>query len=121
MRPRSPNTVRPTIIGLILAPGGRVVAVPLVALDLPLRILVWDDGNGTSISFTAPCEAGIRSRVSRRRSSEDRRERRAGIAERLTGRVGRYISGALDKTSGAPRHDGGRARPEGGTTVTTER
>jgi uncharacterized protein (DUF302 family) len=32
-----------------------MVAVPLVALDLPLRVLVWDDGNGTSISFTAPC------------------------------------------------------------------
>jgi uncharacterized protein (DUF302 family) len=31
-----------------------MVAVPLIALDLPLKILVWDDGNGTNISFTAP-------------------------------------------------------------------
>jgi uncharacterized protein (DUF302 family) len=29
-------------------------AVPLVALDLPLRLLIWDDGGQTKVSYTDP-------------------------------------------------------------------
>jgi uncharacterized protein (DUF302 family) len=29
-------------------------ASPLVALDLPLKILVWDDGEQTKVSYTTP-------------------------------------------------------------------
>ena len=31
-----------------------MVAAPLAALDLPLKVLVWDDGDQTKISYTAP-------------------------------------------------------------------
>lgn len=32
-----------------------MVAAPLAALDLPLKVLVWDDGNGVvSVSYNAP-------------------------------------------------------------------
>jgi len=36
--------------------GGTPVmdAVPLAALDLPLKVLVWDDGGQTKISYTDP-------------------------------------------------------------------
>jgi uncharacterized protein (DUF302 family) len=29
-------------------------AAPLVALDLPLKVLVWDDGGRTKLAYTAP-------------------------------------------------------------------
>jgi uncharacterized protein (DUF302 family) len=31
-----------------------MVAAPLAALDLPLKILVWDDDSQTRVSYTAP-------------------------------------------------------------------
>jgi uncharacterized protein (DUF302 family) len=31
-----------------------MAATPLVALDLPLKVLVWDDGGETDVSYTAP-------------------------------------------------------------------
>jgi uncharacterized protein (DUF302 family) len=31
-----------------------MVAAPLAALDLPLKILVWDEGGQTRVSYTAP-------------------------------------------------------------------
>jgi len=31
-----------------------MVAAPLVALDLPLKVLVWADGGQTKVSYTAP-------------------------------------------------------------------
>jgi uncharacterized protein (DUF302 family) len=31
-----------------------MVASPLAALDLPLKILIWDDGGDTRITYTAP-------------------------------------------------------------------
>jgi uncharacterized protein (DUF302 family) len=31
-----------------------MVAAPLAALDLPLKVLVWDDGSTTKVSYTAP-------------------------------------------------------------------
>ena len=35
-------------------------AAPLAALDLPLKILVWDDDGQTRVSYTAPAEIGAR-------------------------------------------------------------
>ena len=29
-------------------------AAPLAALDLPLKVLVWADGDGTNVSYVAP-------------------------------------------------------------------
>lgn len=37
-----------------------MVAHPLAALDLPLKILVWDDGGETKISYTATSELASR-------------------------------------------------------------
>jgi uncharacterized protein (DUF302 family) len=31
-------------------------AAPLVALDLPLKVLVWDDGDQTKLSYDGPHE-----------------------------------------------------------------
>jgi uncharacterized protein (DUF302 family) len=31
-----------------------MLAAPLAALDLPLKVLVWDDAGGTRVSYTAP-------------------------------------------------------------------
>ena len=46
-------------------------AAPLAALDLPLKILVWDDDGQTRVSYTAPAELGAR----------------YGLTEGLTGRL----------------------------------
>ena len=35
-------------------------AAPLAALDLPLKVLVWDDDGQTRVSYTAPAELGAR-------------------------------------------------------------
>ena len=35
-------------------------AAPLAALDLPLKILVWDEGGQTRVSYTAPSELAAR-------------------------------------------------------------
>ena len=35
-------------------------AAPLAALDLPLKILVWADGQQTRVSYTAPAELAAR-------------------------------------------------------------
>jgi uncharacterized protein (DUF302 family) len=35
-------------------------AEPLAALDLPLKILVWDDDGQTRVSYTAPSELAAR-------------------------------------------------------------
>ena len=36
-------------------------AVPLAALDLPLKVLVWADGDrGTQVSYTAPAALAAR-------------------------------------------------------------
>jgi uncharacterized protein (DUF302 family) len=40
-----------------------MAAHPLVALDLPLKVLVWDDGGQTKINYTAPDELANRHRV----------------------------------------------------------
>ncbi|HUE28267.1 MAG TPA: DUF302 domain-containing protein [Solirubrobacteraceae bacterium] len=35
-------------------------AAPLAALDLPLKVLVWRDGEQTKVSYTAPSELAAR-------------------------------------------------------------
>ena len=35
-------------------------AAPLAALDLPLKVLVWDDGGQTKLSYHAPAELAAR-------------------------------------------------------------
>jgi uncharacterized protein (DUF302 family) len=37
-----------------------MVAAPLAALDLPLKVLVWQDGDQTKLSYTAPRELAAR-------------------------------------------------------------
>jgi uncharacterized protein (DUF302 family) len=37
-----------------------MVAAPLAALDLPLKVLVWDDGAQTKVSYTAPAALAAR-------------------------------------------------------------
>jgi uncharacterized protein (DUF302 family) len=35
-------------------------AVPLAALDLPLKVLVWDDAGQTKVTYVAPAELAAR-------------------------------------------------------------
>jgi uncharacterized protein (DUF302 family) len=37
-----------------------MVAAPMAALDLPLKVLVWDDGGRTKVSYTDPAEIARR-------------------------------------------------------------
>jgi uncharacterized protein (DUF302 family) len=37
-----------------------MVAAPLAGLDLPLRVLVWEDGHQTKVSYTAPAALAAR-------------------------------------------------------------
>jgi uncharacterized protein (DUF302 family) len=37
-----------------------MVAEPLAALDLPLKVLIWSDGDQTKVSYTAPSALGAR-------------------------------------------------------------
>jgi uncharacterized protein (DUF302 family) len=37
-----------------------MAAVPLAALDLPLKVLIWADGPQTKVSYTAPDELAAR-------------------------------------------------------------
>ena len=48
--------LRPTTLVIFGNPaaGTAVDAVPLSALDLPLKILVWADGDQTKVSYPAP-------------------------------------------------------------------
>lgn len=45
--------------------GGTPVmqAAPLAALDLPLKVLVWDDGGQTRLTYTAPAALAARYQV----------------------------------------------------------
>jgi uncharacterized protein (DUF302 family) len=48
-----------------------MVAAPLAALDLPLKVLVWADGDQTKVSYTAPVALAAR----------------YGLSDELTGRL----------------------------------
>jgi uncharacterized protein (DUF302 family) len=51
-----------------------MAAVPLAALDLPLKVLVWADADGTKLSYTAPAALAARYGL-----SEELASRLAGI------------------------------------------
>ena len=47
------------------APGTPVmVAAPLAALDLPLKVLIWDDAGQTKVTYVAPAELAARYQLS---------------------------------------------------------
>jgi uncharacterized protein (DUF302 family) len=48
------------IFGSPLAGTAVMVAAPLSALDLPLKVLVWADAEQTKVSYTSPDELGAR-------------------------------------------------------------
>lgn len=48
------------IFGSPLAGTPVMEAVPEAALDLPLKVLVWDDGGMTKVGYTAPDELAER-------------------------------------------------------------
>ena len=41
-----------------------MVSAPLVALDLPLKVLVWEDGGQTKVSYTTPAALAARYQLS---------------------------------------------------------
>jgi uncharacterized protein (DUF302 family) len=41
-----------------------MVAAPLAALDLPLKVLIWDDGGQTTVSYDAPAALAARHQLS---------------------------------------------------------
>ena len=41
-----------------------MVAAPLSALDLPLKVLIWDDAGQTKVSYTSPDELAARHHLS---------------------------------------------------------
>ncbi|MGA7835769.1 MAG: DUF302 domain-containing protein [Acidimicrobiales bacterium] len=49
-------------------------AVPLAALELPLKVLVWADGNDTNVSYVSPASLARRCGL-----SEDQEKSLAGI------------------------------------------
>jgi uncharacterized protein (DUF302 family) len=48
------------LFGSPLAGTPVMVAAPLAALDLPLRVLVWRDGDGTKVSYYDPGALAVR-------------------------------------------------------------
>ncbi|MGA3360471.1 MAG: DUF302 domain-containing protein [Solirubrobacteraceae bacterium] len=64
---------RVVIFGNPAAGTAVMEAVPLAALDLPLKVLVWADGNQTQVSYTPPAALAARYGLS------------ADLAGRLTG------------------------------------
>ena len=54
-----------------------MAAAPLAALDLPLKVLVWDDAGQTKVSYTSPDELAARYDL-----SDDLAGRLAGIGPR---------------------------------------
>jgi uncharacterized protein (DUF302 family) len=56
-------TLRPTTLIVFGNPKGGTAlmeAFPLVALDLPLKVLVWEDGGSVSVSFVPISEIAAR-------------------------------------------------------------
>jgi uncharacterized protein (DUF302 family) len=51
-----------------------MAAAPLAALDLPLKVLVWEDANQTKVSYTSPKELAARYGL-----SDELAQRLAGI------------------------------------------
>ena len=60
-------TLRETVLVLFGSPaaGTPVMAsVPLAALDLPLKLLIWDDGGTTQVSYLTPPALAARHHLS---------------------------------------------------------
>jgi uncharacterized protein (DUF302 family) len=62
------------IFGSPVAGTAVMVTAPLAALDLPLKLLIWADGQTTKISYTAPAALADRYRL-----THDLASRLAGI------------------------------------------
>ncbi len=59
--------LRETILVIFGNPAGGtpvMVAAPLAALDLPLKVLVWSDEGQTKVSYVSPDELAARHRLS---------------------------------------------------------
>ncbi len=55
--------LRETVLVLFGSPAGGtpvMVASPLVAVDLPLKVLVWADGEQTKVSYQSPASIAAR-------------------------------------------------------------
>ncbi|MGA8015440.1 MAG: DUF302 domain-containing protein [Candidatus Dormiibacterota bacterium] len=63
-----------------------MAAAPLAALDLPLRILIWDDGGETRLSYTSPAALA----------------ERYGLSEELAARLAAVETIAIALTQGEP-------------------
>jgi uncharacterized protein (DUF302 family) len=48
------------IFGSPTAATPLIAAAPLAALDLPLRVVVWEDGHQTKVSYPSPAEVARR-------------------------------------------------------------
>jgi uncharacterized protein (DUF302 family) len=58
--------LRPTTLVLFGSPAAGtpvMVAAPLAALDLPLTVLVWEDGGQVKVSYVAPAALAARHRL----------------------------------------------------------
>jgi uncharacterized protein (DUF302 family) len=58
--------LRPTTLVLFGSPAAGtpvMVAAPLAALDLPLTVLVWEDGDQAKVSYVAPAALAARHRL----------------------------------------------------------
>jgi uncharacterized protein (DUF302 family) len=55
---------KPVIFGSPKVGTPVTVSVPLAALDLPLKLLVWEDAEQTKVSYTAPSELAARYHLS---------------------------------------------------------
>ena len=56
-------TLRETTLVIFGSPAAGtpvMAASPLAALDLPLKVLIWDDGGQTKVSYYAPAELAAR-------------------------------------------------------------
>jgi uncharacterized protein (DUF302 family) len=58
------RTTKVVIFGSPQAGTPAMESVPLVALDLPLKVLVWADGDETKVSYTTPSALAERYRLS---------------------------------------------------------
>jgi uncharacterized protein (DUF302 family) len=79
--------LRPTTLIVFGNPKGGTPlmnAFPLLALDLPLKLLVWEDGDGVKIAYVPMSEIAARYGVT---AMEDRIAAIDAALERLTGAV----------------------------------
>lgn len=71
------------IFGSPVAGTPVMAAAPLAALDLPLKVLVWADGDQTKVSYTAPSTLTARYQL-----SDELAARLAGIDALTDGLIG---------------------------------